>query len=161
MWATSTFLPDAIWLIGALGATYVSHVVWVKAEIHEAVELAGCVGLGLEPTKRGDLDVIEVIQPQAPGLGQHFRHLHEHLLYAKIGEPGAPPAQHRLPSVIFAPRREHSRKPDEAYELIEKHDAFLGGRRLSMFAREVRYGWEGWGAEYDDLVINNVMDAKL
>lgn len=44
--------------------------------------------------------------------------------------------------LIIAPRREHSRKPDEAYERIER---LVGGPRLELFARATRPGWDALG----------------
>lgn len=46
--------------------------------------------------------------------------------------------------VIEAPRREHSRKPDEIYERIE---ALVDGPYLELFARSTRSGWDSWGDE--------------
>ncbi len=46
--------------------------------------------------------------------------------------------------LIIAPRREHSRKPDEQYERIE---ALVGGPYLEMFARQSRPGWDQFGNE--------------
>ncbi|MGC2202390.1 MAG: MT-A70 family methyltransferase, partial [Stellaceae bacterium] len=46
--------------------------------------------------------------------------------------------------LIVSPRREHSRKPDEAYERIE---ALCEGPYLEMFARFQRPGWDFWGVE--------------
>jgi N6-adenosine-specific RNA methylase IME4 len=46
-------------------------------------------------------------------------------------------------SVIQAPRREHSRKPDKAYELIERMYPQLP--RIELFARNAREGWACWG----------------
>ena len=53
------------------------------------------------------------------------------------------------PSVLFAPRREHSRKPDETYELIER--MYPGLRYLEIFARPTgeRPGWTFWGNEVE------------
>lgn len=48
--------------------------------------------------------------------------------------------------IIRAPRREHSRKPDEQYERIE---ALVGGPYLEMFARTRRPGWDAWGNQVD------------
>ncbi len=45
-------------------------------------------------------------------------------------------------SVIRAPRREHSRKPDEQYDRIE---ALVEGPYLEMFSRQNRSGWTSWG----------------
>jgi N6-adenosine-specific RNA methylase IME4 len=46
--------------------------------------------------------------------------------------------------VIEAPRREHSRKPDEIYARVE---ALVGGPYLEMFARQQYPGWDTWGNE--------------
>ena len=46
--------------------------------------------------------------------------------------------------LIVSPRRDHSRKPDEAYERIE---ALVDGPYLEMFARHRRPGWDAWGDE--------------
>lgn len=48
--------------------------------------------------------------------------------------------------LIVAPRREHSRKPDEQYERIQ---ALVEGPYLEMFARQTKYGWDSWGNEVD------------
>lgn len=48
--------------------------------------------------------------------------------------------------LITAPRREHSRKPDEIYERIE---ALVFGPYLEIFARQRRHGWDAWGNEVD------------
>lgn len=50
--------------------------------------------------------------------------------------------------VVLAPRREHSRKPDEARQRIEQ---FFGpsARKLELFARQQVEGWVAWGNEVD------------
>jgi N6-adenosine-specific RNA methylase IME4 len=47
--------------------------------------------------------------------------------------------------VINAPRREHSRKPDEAYEMVEAMYPELP--KIELFARQARPGWRAWGNE--------------
>ena len=47
-----------------------------------------------------------------------------------------------MPRLLIAPRREHSRKPDETYERIER---LLPGPYLELFARQSRPGWDGLG----------------
>jgi N6-adenosine-specific RNA methylase IME4 len=75
------------------------------------------------------------------GLGTYLRHQHELLL---IGQRGNHIARGPLSSsVIHAPRREHSRKPDEAYELIERMYPDLP--KIELFARNARDGWAVWG----------------
>jgi len=139
MWATVNHLPDALWLMDALGAEYVTNAAWVKAE-----------DMGERIVRLDEMDEIDarVVVPQAPGLGQRLRMCHEHLLFGRIGRVPVPAPADRMPSVIYAPRGKHSAKPAEAYSLIERHDR--PGRRLEMFARNLRHGWEVWG---DDIVI--------
>jgi len=76
------------------------------------------------------------------GLGYWSRKQAELCLLATRGKPK------RLSSgvrqVIEAPRREHSRKPDEIYERIEQ---LIGGPYLEMFARQSWPGWQSSGAE--------------
>jgi N6-adenosine-specific RNA methylase IME4 len=55
----------------------------------------------------------------------------------------APLGSARPSSVIHAPRREHSRKPDEAYALIERMYPDLP--KIELFARATRAGWAAWG----------------
>jgi N6-adenosine-specific RNA methylase IME4 len=64
---------------------------------------------------------------------------------ATRGDMPSPSPGNRPSSVIHAPRREHSRKPDEAYELIET--AFSRLPKIELFARETRAGWAAWGNE--------------
>jgi ParB-like chromosome segregation protein Spo0J len=79
------------------------------------------------------------------GLGYFVRNQHELLLVATRGDMPSPSPGNRPPSVITAPRREHSRKPDEAYELIERMYPELP--KLELFARQQRPGWAAWGNE--------------
>lgn len=53
------------------------------------------------------------------------------------------PAEKMLPSIINAPVREHSRKPDEAYKLIER--MYPNHSKIELFARTQRPGWDAWG----------------
>jgi N6-adenosine-specific RNA methylase IME4 len=48
--------------------------------------------------------------------------------------------------LILAPRREHSRKPDEFYRRVEQ---YCDGPFVDLFARERRPGWHTWGDETD------------
>jgi len=80
------------------------------------------------------------------GTGKYVRGKHELLLIARRGDFPVPCDSARPESVILAGRREHSRKPDEAYKRIEK--MYPDCRYLELFAREKRRGWEGWGFEY-------------
>jgi N6-adenosine-specific RNA methylase IME4 len=79
------------------------------------------------------------------GLGYYVRNRHELLLIATRGNFPCPQPANRPSSVIEAPRRKHSRKPDEAYEMIERMYPDLP--RIELFARQARPGWDAWGNE--------------
>jgi N6-adenosine-specific RNA methylase IME4/ParB-like chromosome segregation protein Spo0J len=89
------------------------------------------------------------------GLGYYVRNRHELLLIATKGNMPAPLPASRPDSVIEAPRMEHSAKPDEAYELIERMYPDLP--RIELFSRSPRPGWVVWGNQSgepdDDLAI--------
>ena len=77
------------------------------------------------------------------GMGYYVRGQHELLLIGKRGNIRAPEPSNRPGSVITAPRQEHSRKPDEFYELIER--MYPDEAKVELFARRLRSGWVGWG----------------
>lgn len=66
----------------------------------------------------------------------------EHVLVAIKGNPTIVNAQHS--TLLSASRREHSRKPDEFYELV---DRICVGSKIDLYARQSRVGWDTWGAE--------------
>jgi N6-adenosine-specific RNA methylase IME4 len=53
-------------------------------------------------------------------------------------------AGRRQTNIITTRKREHSRKPDELYSVIE---ACSPGPYLELFARHPRKGWVQWGNE--------------
>lgn len=79
------------------------------------------------------------------GTGFWARNRHEPLLICKRGKFPCPKPAMFSDSVIQAPTREHSRKPDEFYDIIEA--PFPDARKLEMFARQERPGWTVWGNE--------------
>jgi N6-adenosine-specific RNA methylase IME4 len=81
----------------------------------------------------------------AIGLGRWVRSQHELLLICTRGDMRTPLPAARPPSVISERRREHSRKPDAAYELIETMYPALP--KIELFARQAREGWDSWGNE--------------
>jgi N6-adenosine-specific RNA methylase IME4 len=78
------------------------------------------------------------------GTGYYTRKSTEQLLYATRGR-GLQRIDRAVPQCIRAPRREHSRKPDEVIKGLER----LFGQvcRLELFARQQRPGWVVWGNE--------------
>jgi N6-adenosine-specific RNA methylase IME4 len=88
------------------------------------------------------------------GVGFWVRNQHEILLVAARGDMPTPSPARRPSSVIVAPRREHSRKPDEAYELVERMYPDLP--KIELFARQAREGWDAWGNEAQPSAIGGV-----
>lgn len=78
------------------------------------------------------------------GTGYRLRNAHEHLLLATRGSPKNTRGTR---SVIDAKLREHSRKPEEAYVMAV--ELMPDARRLEIFARQRRAGWDCWGNELD------------
>lgn len=78
------------------------------------------------------------------GMGYWTRANTEPCLLATRGKPKRLNADVR--QGIIAPRREHSRKPDEIHERIER---LVGGPYLELFARAPRDGWTVWGDQAD------------
>lgn len=76
------------------------------------------------------------------GLGQYLRGKHELMLFGVRGR--LPALVRNRPTTFEARRARHSKKPDEAYELIE---AISPGPRVEFFARSNRDGWDAFGNE--------------
>jgi N6-adenosine-specific RNA methylase IME4 len=65
-----------------------------------------------------------------------------------------PLADESIPNTVLAPTREHSVKPDAVHERIEA--MYPNAKRLEMFARRPREGWQVWGDQ-----INQTAKAEL
>jgi N6-adenosine-specific RNA methylase IME4/ParB-like chromosome segregation protein Spo0J len=76
------------------------------------------------------------------GTGDWLRGRTEHCLLAVRGKPVVTLSNQT--TVIHGAVREHSRKPEEFYELV---DSLCPGSKVELFARSERPGWQGWGAE--------------
>lgn len=76
------------------------------------------------------------------GPGYRVRTMHEPILLGTIGNPRHKP----FPSAFDGLAREHSRKPEAFYDLIDRHAPDLNGR-ADLFARTRRSGWAAWGNE--------------
>ena len=79
------------------------------------------------------------------GMGYYARNRHELLLIGTKGKPGVPEPSNRPDSVMEYPRTQHSKKPKEVYELIEK--MYPNRKYLELFARNERDNWKSWGNE--------------
>lgn len=80
------------------------------------------------------------------GLGKYVRQKHEIILICRRGDHPAPEAENLSPSVIDAPRGEHSEKPEVFHEIIER--MYPAAEKIELFRRGApRQGWSAWGAE--------------
>jgi N6-adenosine-specific RNA methylase IME4 len=135
VWTTDNYLESALGLIDSLGFEFKRTFCWVKMSdlpVYGPPEAA--------QRSCGVADTCLQI-----GLGQYARGAHELCLFATRGDAMVPEPANRPPSVVFAPRREHSRKPDEAF--TQWFERVSPGPRLEMFARTPREGWDAWGNE--------------
>jgi N6-adenosine-specific RNA methylase IME4 len=78
------------------------------------------------------------------GLGMYLRTATEHCLLGTKGK--APILFKAQPNWVFAPRQDHSHKPEEQYAIIERCSP---GPYLELFARRRQAGWDAWGNEID------------
>jgi N6-adenosine-specific RNA methylase IME4 len=82
---------------------------------------------------------------QQYGIGHWFRGTHELLYVATRGDVSPPDSDARTTSMFREQSRGHSRKPACVREFIE--EAWPDKRKLELFARDNRVGWEPWGNE--------------
>jgi N6-adenosine-specific RNA methylase IME4 len=127
VWTSGPFLPQALRLIEAWGFKYSTRCfTWLKTKRSWD---------GESPLAESDFPV---------GLGLTVRHQTEIVLLARRGNCRRQRKDVR--ELILAPRREHSRKPDEFYRRVEQ---YCSGPYVDLFARERRPGWHVWGDEVD------------
>jgi N6-adenosine-specific RNA methylase IME4 len=85
--------------------------------------------------------------PDGRGVGFYFRNVTELVLFGVRGSLRTREAGRRQVNMIATRKREHSRKPEELYPLIE---ACSPPQYLELFARYRRAGWTQWGDEIED-----------
>ena len=113
---------------------------------HDAFQVAEAWGFGSSPCS----EIVWAKQTKdgtriRMGMGHSLRMAHEVCLLFKRGRPER--ASMSVPSVILAPRLEHSRKPDEFYRTV---DTFVGSvHRVELFARRQWPNWTCFGDEVD------------
>jgi len=117
LWVPNALLPDGLRVMQAWGFSYKSNLIWHKIR------------------KDGGSD--------GRGVGFYFRNVTEVVLFGVRGKNNRTLAPgRRQVNLIASRKREHSRKPDELYEVVE---ACSPGPRLEMFARSCRPEWTCWG----------------
>ena len=118
LWVTNGKLPDGLKVMEAWGFKYKTNIAWAKDRM---------------------------------GLGQYFRGQHELCLFGVRGNipyrtlSSGKRAQGR--TLITAPRRAHSEKPEELRSMIQ---IVSPGPYIELFARERYPGWDAWGFEAKD-----------
>jgi N6-adenosine-specific RNA methylase IME4 len=121
LWVPNALLPDGLAVMAAWGFAYKSNIIWHKIRKDQGSD--------------------------GRGVGFYFRNVTEMLLFGVRGKNARTLAPGRRQVNLLATRkREHSRKPDEIYPIIE---ACSPGPRLELFARGTRPGWTVWGNEAD------------
>lgn len=122
LWVPNALLPEGLALMKAWGFKYKSNIVWHKLR------------------KDGGSD--------GRGVGFYFRNVTEVLLFGVRGKNARTLQPGRTQVNYMGTRkREHSRKPDEQYDLIESCSP---GPYLEMFARGARKKWHVWGNQADE-----------
>jgi N6-adenosine-specific RNA methylase IME4 len=119
LWVPNALLAEGMAVMAAWGFTYKTNLVWFKTR------------------KDGG--------PDGRGVGFYFRNVTELVLFGTRGKDNRTLAPGRRQVNLIAERkREHSRKPDQLYDVVESCSP---GPYLEMFARERRDGWAQWGDE--------------
>lgn len=118
LWVPNALLPEGLDVLNAWGYRYVSNVIWAKRRVDGG--------------------------PDGRGMGFYFRNVTEILLFGVRGSLRTLAPARRQVNMIETRKREHSRKPDEQYDLVE---ACSPGPWLELFARHARPGWTVWGDE--------------
>lgn len=117
LWVPNALLPEGLAVMKAWGFEYKGNIIWEKVR------------------KDG--------QPDGRGVGFYFRNVTEILLFGIRGENNRTlaPARSQV-NLVRTQKREHSRKPDEMVEIIERCSP---GPYIELFARGDRPGWDMWG----------------
>lgn len=122
LWVPNALLPEGLKVMEAWGFTYKSNIVWHKVR------------------KDGGSD--------GRGVGFYFRNVTELILFGIRGpNPRTRDAGRSQVNLISTRKREHSRKPDEQYPIIE---ACSPGAYLELFGRGRRDNWTVWGNQAGD-----------
>lgn len=121
LWVPNALIAEGLQVMQRWGFTYKTNLVWYKV--------------------RGDGG------PDGRGVGFYFRNVTELILFGIRGSMRTLDAGRRQTNIIVSRKREHSRKPDEQYEIIEQCSP---GPYLELFARHPRENWSQWGNEIEE-----------
>jgi N6-adenosine-specific RNA methylase IME4 len=118
LWVPNALLKEGLRVMEAWGFTYKCNLVWYKVR------------------KDGG--------PDGRGVGFYFRNVTELILFGVRGSLRTLRPGRTQVNLFQSRKREHSRKPDELYDIIEECSP---GPYLELFARFPRPGWHQWGNE--------------
>jgi len=118
LWVPNALIREGLDVMAAWGFTYKANVVWHKIR------------------KDGG--------PDGRGVGFYFRNVTELILFGIRGKMRTLPPGRSQVNFLATRKREHSRKPDELYPIIEECSP---PAYLELFARHHRKGWTQWGNE--------------
>ena len=127
LWVPNALLLEGLEVMKAWGFTYKTNIIWHKVR------------------KDGG--------PDGRGVGFYFRNTTEIVLFGVRGSRRTLQPGRRQVNIIRTQKREHSRKPDELYRVIEECSP---GPYLELFARTHRPGWAQWGDEISESPENSV-----
>jgi len=130
LWVPNALLQEGLKVMEAWGFTYKTNIVWYKIR------------------RDGG--------PDGRGVGFYFRNVTELLLFGLRGSMRTLQPGRTQVNILSTRKREHSRKPDEIYDLIERCSP---GPYLELFARFRREGWDQWGNE--DVEHNSLFGKAL
>jgi N6-adenosine-specific RNA methylase IME4 len=118
LWIPNALISEGLEVMKRWGFTYKTNIVWHKIR------------------KDGG--------PDGRGVGFYFRNVTELVLFGNRGNLRTSAPGRKQVNIVISRKREHSRKPDELYPIIEQCSP---GPYLELFAREKRPGWAQWGDE--------------
>ena len=122
LWVPNALLAEGMQVMEHWGFTYKTNLIWYKVR------------------KDGG--------PDRRGVGFYFRNVTEIILFGVRGKNARTLQPGRSQeNIISSRKREHSRKPDEQYDLIE---ACSSGPRIELFARGPKNGWFVWGNQSEE-----------
>src|SRR5437763_2824704 len=130
LWVPNALVTEGLRVLEEWGFTYKTMLVWHKVR------------------KDGGSD--------GRGVGFYFRNVTEAVLFGVRGSLRTLSAGRRQVNLLATRKREHSRKPDELYDIVE---ACSPGPYLELFARFRHAGWAQWGNE--DVEANSGHDVAL
>ena len=121
LWVPNALLKEGLEVMEAWGFEYKTNLIWHKIR------------------KDGG--------PDGRGVGFYFRNTTEIILFGIRGKLRTLDPGRTQVNIIRSRKREHSRKPDELYDIIEQCSP---GPFLELFARGKRENWDQWGNEVED-----------